>query len=79
MWNLQIVAKTKEGKVVKFTGVGLIALPMAFPGKYVIEMTTEAKTLSQAATINPDRRFSLSSEKHEAMFDAQVEVIAIFK
>ncbi len=79
VWNLQIVPKTKDGKVVKPTGVGFIALPVVFPGNYSVEMTAEGKTLAQAATINPDPRFSIGREEYQAMVDAQVEVIVISK
>jgi photosystem II stability/assembly factor-like uncharacterized protein len=79
MWNLQIIPKTKEGKVVKPTGMGLTALPMAFPGSYAVEMTVDEKTLTQPATINPDPRFPLGIEDYRAMVEAQAEVIAVSK
>ena len=79
VWNLQIVPKTKDGKVVKPTGVGLIALPVAFPGDYSVEMIADGKKLMQAAMINPDPRFSLGREEYQAMVDAQVEVIVVSK
>jgi len=79
VWNLQIVPKTKDGKVVKPTGVGIIALPVVFPGNYSVEMTADGKTLTQAAMINPDPRFSIGREEYQAIVDAQVEVIAVSK
>jgi hypothetical protein len=78
-WNLQIIPKTKDGKIVKPTGVGLTALPVAFPGNYTIEMTSEGKTMTQAAMIKPDPRFALKKEDYRAVVDAQIEVIAITK
>jgi hypothetical protein len=79
MWNLQIIPKTKEGKTVKPTGVGLIALPVVFPGHFTIEMTAEGRTIAQAAIVHPDPRFAIGKEVYHAMVDAQVEVITITK
>jgi hypothetical protein len=79
VWNLQIIPKTKEGKVVKPTGMGLTALPVVYPGSYTVEMTTDEKTLTQAATINPDPRFPMGIEDYQAMVEAQVNVIAVSK
>ena len=79
VWNLQIVPKTKGGKVLKPTGVGFLALPMVFPGNYSVEMTADGKTQTQAAMINPDPRFSLEKEEYQALVDFQVEVITVSK
>ena len=78
-WNLQVVPKTKDGKVVKPTGIGFTALPVVFPGDYTVELTADGKTLSQAAMINPDPRISISREDYQAIVDAQVQVITISK
>jgi photosystem II stability/assembly factor-like uncharacterized protein len=79
VWNLQVIPKTKDGKVVKPTGMGLTALPVVFPDLYTAEMTIDGKTLAQELTINPDPRFPMKREDYQAMFDAQVEVVAIAK
>jgi photosystem II stability/assembly factor-like uncharacterized protein len=79
VWNLQVIPKTRDGKVVKPTGMGLTALPVVFPGRYTVEMTVDGKTLAQELTINPDPRFAMEREDYQAMFDAQVEVIALSK
>ncbi len=79
VWNLQVVPKTREGKVVKPTGMGLTALPVVFPDRYALEMTVDGKTLARELTINPDPRFSMGREDYQAMFDAQVEVIVLSK
>lgn len=79
VWNLQVIPKTREGIVVKPTGMGLTALPVVFPGRYTVEMTVDGKTLARELTINPDPRFSMEREDYQAMFDAQVEVIALSK
>jgi hypothetical protein len=79
VWNLQIVPKTKDGKVVKPTGLGLTALPVVFPGEYTVEMTADGKTLTQAAMVLPDPRFSLGKEDYQDMVDAQVDVIVVSK
>jgi photosystem II stability/assembly factor-like uncharacterized protein len=79
VWNLQIVPKTKEGKVLKPTGVGFLALPMVFPGIYSVEMTADGKTKTRAAMINPDPRFPIEKDEYQALVDFQVEVIAVSK
>jgi photosystem II stability/assembly factor-like uncharacterized protein len=78
-WNLQVVPKTKDGKVIKPTGVGLIALPVVFPGDYSVEMTADGKTQTQAAMIRPDPRYSIGRAEHQALLDFQVSVIAVSK
>jgi len=79
VWNLQIVPKTKDGKEIKPTGVGFLALPLVFPGNYSVEMTTDGKTQAQLAIINQDPRFSLGKEDYQAMVDYQVDVIIVSK
>jgi hypothetical protein len=54
-------------------------LPFIFPGEYSVEITTGEKMLAQEATIHPDPRFSIGREDYEAMFDFQVDVIAVSK
>ena len=79
VWNLQIIPKTKEGKVVKPTGIGLAMMPVVYPGSHSVEMTAEGKTLTQTAVLSPDSRFSMRKEDHQAMVDAQVDAIVVSK
>jgi photosystem II stability/assembly factor-like uncharacterized protein len=79
VWNLQIIPKTKDGEVIKPTGMGLTALPVIFPGDYRVEMTVEGKTLTQMAIINSDPRFQVQKKEYQAMIDAQIQVIAVSK
>ncbi|UCE40439.1 MAG: hypothetical protein JSV17_13390 [Candidatus Aminicenantes bacterium] len=79
VWDLQVIPKTKDGRVVKPTGVGFIALPVVFPGIYSVEMTTDGQPITRTALINPDPRFSLGKEEYQAMVDFQVEIIVISK
>ncbi len=79
VWNLQVIPKTKDGKVVKPTGMGLTALPVVYPGSYAVEMTVDGNTSALPLIINPDPRYLMAKEDYQAMYDAQVEVIAITK
>jgi photosystem II stability/assembly factor-like uncharacterized protein len=79
MWNFQIIPKTKEGEVVKPTGLGMTALPVVFPGDYTVELSVEGKIMTKEATINPDPRFSMDRQDYQAMAEAQVDVIVLSK
>jgi photosystem II stability/assembly factor-like uncharacterized protein len=79
MWNLQVIPKTKEGKVVKPAGLGLTALPVVFPAQYSVELSVDGKTRTQKAEVKADPRFSIDKEEYKAMVGAQVEVISLSK
>jgi photosystem II stability/assembly factor-like uncharacterized protein len=78
-WNLSYVPKTKQGKVIKPTGIGLVSLPSIFPGEYSVELSVDEKTAAQTAIVFPDPRFEMSKDDKQAQIEAQVEVLALSK
>jgi photosystem II stability/assembly factor-like uncharacterized protein len=79
VWNLQIVPKTKDGKVIKPTGIGFTALPVVFPGNFTVEMEIDGKITAQKASVGQDPRFSISREDYQEIVEFQVDVIAVAK
>jgi photosystem II stability/assembly factor-like uncharacterized protein len=79
VWNLQFVPETKSGEVVKPSGLGFVALPLAFPGEYSVEMTVDGKTTARTVEIRPDPRLAMAEDEKRAQVEAQAEVIVISK
>ncbi len=79
VWNMQFVPETKDGKLVKPSGMGFVALPLIFPGEYSVEMTTGGNIATRKMMVHPDPRFSLDKDKKQSQVEAQAEIIVISK
>lgn len=79
LWNLQFVPETKDGKKIKPSGLGFLALPSVFPGEYTVEMTVNGDTSTQKLMVHPDPRLAMTREEKKSQVEAQAEVIAISK
>ncbi|MFQ6039203.1 MAG: WD40/YVTN/BNR-like repeat-containing protein, partial [Candidatus Aminicenantales bacterium] len=73
-WNLQFVPKTKDGKLIKPTGIGFVTLPLVFPGEYEVAVTAEGHSAVQKGVVLPDPRFPVERKTWEAQVLAQAEV-----
>ncbi len=79
VWNLQYVPETKEGKKIKPSGMGLVALPLVFPAEYSVEMTVDGETTTRKLMIHPDPRLAMDKKEKQSQVEAQAEIIAISK
>jgi len=78
-WNLQYMPKTKDGKQLKPTGMGLVSPPMIPPGTYEIALQVGSQEIVRSAVINPDPRIQISNVDLEKQHATQVEILALTK
>ncbi len=64
-WTLQFSPKTKDGKVIKSSGVGLVAAPYVLAGTYKAEMKVGDESIVKTVVVEPDPRVEIN-EKHRA-------------
>jgi len=79
LWNLQYIPKSKDGKKIKPGLAGLVAAPLASPGKYRINISIGDKTFEKIGTVLPDPRFQMNAEDKKAHVEALTNVIILSK
>lgn len=78
-WNLRYIPKTKEGKEIKPSGVGLIEFPFVASGEYTVELVVGDQMLMKKGIVYPDPRFQMKEEERIVQSDKIVEVMACSK
>jgi hypothetical protein len=74
-WNLRYVPKTKEGKEIKPSGMGLINSPFVASGEYTVELVVGDQKLMKKGIVYPDPRFQMKEEERIVQSDKIAEVM----
>ncbi len=74
-WNLRYVPKTKEGKEIKSSGMGLIESPFVGSGEYTVELVVGDQELMKKGIVYPDPRFQMKEEERIVQSNKIVEVM----
>jgi hypothetical protein len=78
-WNLQVVPKTKDGRKIPPSGIGLVSLPLVAPGKFILQLTVGEQKFHTPAVVRPDPRLQMTDADREAQSLALAEVLAMAK
>jgi photosystem II stability/assembly factor-like uncharacterized protein len=78
-WNLRFVPKTKDGKKITPTGIGMIALPLVAPANFKIELEVDGQKFGTSGQVEPDLRFEMTDEARTAQQEAIAELLAMTK
>jgi len=72
-WPLQFTPKTKEGKIIKSSGAGMLAAPYVQEGTYQAEMKIGDRSFIKNVIVKSDPRVEIS----EAHRDQQIELMVL--
>ncbi len=78
-WGLQFAPRTKEGKVIKTTGLGLVSPPYILSGRYSLELQGGSWNTVRTLQVKPDPRVAVNPKAHSLQADAVLETMILQK
>jgi photosystem II stability/assembly factor-like uncharacterized protein len=78
-WSLQVAPKTRDGKRIAPSGIGMVALPLVAPGEFILELAVDGQKFRTAAKVHPDPRLQMAEADREAQNQALAAVLTMAK
>ena len=76
-WNLESTPRNEKGELMKAGVYSMLALPLAIPGEYTIELEAGGRKLERKARILPDPRMDWTEAEREAQSALIVKAMSL--